>query len=118
MGRAVGALADSERLLGEVIGYDARYTHFHKGFFQTTIPNVAPQLDSIAILRLDGDWYASTKVCLEFLYDKVVAGGFVIVDDFGAYEGCRAAVIEFQKERRCHFYLHPVDGECRVASKS
>ena len=48
----------------------------------------------IAILRLDGDWYASTKICLDHLYERVVPGGFVIVDDYGTYEGCQKAVDE------------------------
>jgi hypothetical protein len=49
-----------------------------------------------AVLRLDGDMYESTIVALESLYPKVSPGGFVIVDDYGAVAGCRAAVDDFR----------------------
>ena len=62
---------------------------YHKGWFQETLPGVTKEIKQIAILRLDGDFYASTKVCLDFLYEKVVSGGFIIVDDYGTREGCR-----------------------------
>ena len=67
-------------------------TCFVKGWFQDTVPknNHGP----IAILRLDGDLYASTKICLEHLYKKVVPGGFIIIDDYGL-AGCKKAVDEF-----------------------
>ena len=73
----------------------------------------APAIGPIAILRLDGDWYASTKICLEHLYDQVVSGGFVIVDDYGTYEGCRKAVDEFLAARGLHVFLSHVDPDCR-----
>lgn len=66
----------------------------------------------IAILRLDGDWYASTQICLEHLYDLVVPSGFVIVDDYGTYDGCRKAVDEFIAARGLTIHLEPVDSEC------
>ena len=74
---------------------------FHVGWFQDTLPVAA--IDRIAVLRLDGDWYESTKVCLDHLYDKVSVGGYVIFDDYGDFEGCKRAVDEFLGSR----YLHP-----------
>lgn len=65
---------------------------FIKGWFQHTLPQ--SDVQDIAILRLDGDLYESTKVCLESLYGKVVKGGYVIVDDY-ALTGCKKAVHEF-----------------------
>lgn len=67
-------------------------TCFIKGWFQDTVPknNHGP----IAVLRLDGDLYSSTKICLDYLYKKVVPGGFVIIDDY-ALLGCKTAVDEF-----------------------
>lgn len=50
----------------------------------------------IAYLRLDGDLYSSTMEALEALYHKVSPGGFVYVDDYGSYNGCRAAVDRFR----------------------
>lgn len=70
---------------------------FHVGWFQSTVPLAADgelKLRGIAVLRLDGDLYESTKVCLEHLYPLVRSGGFVIIDDY-ALHGCKAAVDEY-----------------------
>ncbi|MBI2789637.1 MAG: class I SAM-dependent methyltransferase [Elusimicrobia bacterium] len=106
-----GTLAGNKDLLEKTVGYPAERIHYHVGWFQDTLPKAG--IPEIAILRLDGDWYASTKVCLEHLYDKVVPGGFVIIDDYGAYEGCRKAVDEFRKNKGITAYLHHIDGESR-----
>ena len=82
-------------LLTEDIGYPADRLHFHVGYFEEVVPAAAPTLGKIAVPRLDGDWYSSTKVCLEHLVERVVPGGLIIVDDYGAYDGCRRAVREF-----------------------
>src|SRR5262249_7246717 len=66
---------------------------FLKGWFKDTLPS-AP-IGKLALLRLDGDMYESTMDALVALYDKVVPGGAVIVDDYGAVEGCRRAVSDF-----------------------
>lgn len=104
-----GTLEGNKQLLETVVGYDPRFVHYHVGWFQDTLPKDADQLGEIAILRLDGDWYASTKICLDYLYDKVVSGGFVIIDDYGAYEGCKKAVDEFRRGRGISAYLHHID---------
>lgn len=67
------------------------------GWFQDTLP--LNDIDKIAVLRLDGDLYESTKVCLEHLYSKVQKGGLVIIDDY-ELEGCKLAVHEFIKGKR------------------
>lgn len=51
--------------------------------------------DRIAVLRLDTDWYASTKRELEILYPRLVPGGVLIIDDYGHFEGARQAVDEY-----------------------
>jgi hypothetical protein len=107
-----GSLEEVRRLIEGTIGYDPAYLHYHQGFFQETVPAVAPAIGDIAILRLDGDWYASTKVCLDHLFAKVVAGGFVIIDDYGAYDGCRKATDAFLERNRVTAYLHHVDSSC------
>lgn len=65
---------------------------YHVGWFQHTLPesNVGP----IALLRLDGDLYESTKVCLEHLYPLLSKGGYIIIDDWNL-AGCREAVYEY-----------------------
>jgi O-methyltransferase len=70
---------------------------FLKGWFSETLP-IAP-IKELALLRLDGDLYESTRDALIHLYDKVSPGGSVIIDDYNSWEGCRLAVDEFRKNR-------------------
>jgi O-methyltransferase len=67
---------------------------FLVGWFKDTLP-VAP-IERLAVMRLDGDMYESTMDALEALYPKLSPGGYVIIDDFGALENCRAAVADFR----------------------
>lgn len=68
---------------------------YHKGWFHETVPYAVEQkwLQKIALLRLDGDLYSSTKPCMDHLYPLVQRGGWVIVDDWNL-TGCRQAVNE------------------------
>lgn len=86
-------------LLFKRLGLAENRIHIHKGWFQDTLPTAKTSIQDIAILRLDGDWYDSTKVCLDELYDQVVAGGAIVVDDYGHYEGCQRAIDEFRTAR-------------------
>lgn len=108
----------NRKLLEEIIGYDSDFIKYHKGWFQDTVPRDAKEVGDIAILRLDGDWYASTKVCLDHLYDQVVNGGFVIIDDYGYYEGCKAAVDEFIALRDLKAFLNHIDDTGRYWIKA
>jgi hypothetical protein len=108
-----GTIEICKELLIDQINYPEEKIHFHKGWFQDTLPVDSAKINEIAILRLDGDWYASTKVCLDFLYEKVVPGGFVIIDDYGHYEGCAKAVNEFLEKHQLKVYLNQVDYTCR-----
>ncbi|HZZ88745.1 MAG TPA: TylF/MycF/NovP-related O-methyltransferase [Caulobacteraceae bacterium] len=74
-------------------GYPAERVRFVQGKVEDTIPEHAP--DRIALLRLDTDWYESTRHELEHLYPRLVPGGVLIIDDYGAWEGARRAVDEF-----------------------
>jgi O-methyltransferase len=71
---------------------------FLKGWFKDTLPT-AP-INQLAVLRLDGDMYESTMDALNSLFHKVSPGGFVIVDDYSAWPGCRAAVDEFRRKNQ------------------
>jgi O-methyltransferase len=106
-----GTVDDNRTLLEQTVGYDPAFVHFHKGWFQETLPADAESVGPIAILRIDADWYASTKVCLEFLFPRVMSGGFVIVDDYGTYEGCRKAVDEFLEAQDRPLSLNRVNDE-------
>jgi len=71
-----------------------------KGFFQETL-QIQENIDNIgeiAVLRLDGDWYDSTKICLDKLYNKVIDGGIIIIDDYGHWIGAKKATDEFREK--------------------
>lgn len=96
----------SGRILGqEALVYEALQrvqadrdsVHVIKGWFDQTL--VATDTGPIALLHLDGDWYESIRVTLESLYDRVVENGFLIVDDYGLWPGCKQAVDEFFSQR-------------------
>lgn len=113
-----GTLSENKKLLEQVIGYPVDHLHYHIGWFQDTVPVDAGNISKIAILRLDGDWYQSTKVCLDHLYDKVVKSGIVIIDDYGYNIGCKEAVDEFFSERKIAPILNYINSTCRYFIKS
>jgi hypothetical protein len=65
----------------------------YKGLFSETVAK-APT-GSIALLRIDGDWYDSTMTCLEALFPRVSPSGLVIIDDYGTWDGCTRAVHDY-----------------------
>jgi len=71
--------------------------------------------EKISILRLDTDWYESTKIELEVLYPRLSKGGFLIIDDYGEFSGCRKAVDDFFKNKK--HYLNYIDSSSRVLIK-
>ncbi|MFM7447889.1 MAG: TylF/MycF/NovP-related O-methyltransferase, partial [Leptolyngbyaceae cyanobacterium] len=81
--------------------------HLIKGWFQDTVPVYRDKVGPIAILRLDGDWYESTKIPLDNFYDLIVPGGAVIVDDYATCFGSRRAVDEFRLNRDIKSPLNP-----------
>ncbi len=96
--RAYGLLDDQVRFL--------------KGWFKDTLPT-AP-IDSLAVMRLDGDYYESTRDGLLNLYDKLSVGGYVIIDDYGEdhWTYCRRAVDEFRSLRNIDDPMIRVDSKC------
>ncbi len=82
---------------------------FLQGWFKDTLPT-AP-IDSLALLRLDGDMYQSTMEALENLYPKLITGGFVIVDDYAAVP-CKQAVHDYREKFRITDEIIPVDNWC------
>jgi O-methyltransferase len=80
---------------------------FLEGWFSDTLPD-AP-IDSISVLRLDGDLYESTIDALTALEPKVNRGGYVIVDDYGGWEPCRKAVDDYRADRGIDDEIHEVD---------
>jgi O-methyltransferase len=113
-----GTLEENRSLLEEVIKYDKKKIFYHKGWFQDIVPVAKNEINKIAILRLDGDYYASTKVCLDNLYEKVVPSGLIIIDDYGTYEGCKKAVDEFREKNNIKSFLHYSNSDCRYWFKN
>lgn len=81
-----------------------------KGYFEEVLPVRRDWFGMIALLHMDGDWYSSTKAILDNLYDRVVDGGLIQIDDYGYWEGCRKAVHEFEAAHRLRFDLRMIDG--------
>ncbi|MEH2331847.1 CmcI family methyltransferase [Nostoc sp.] len=80
-----------------------------KGYFEDTLPQMRDAVGMIAFLHMDGDWYKSTKTIINNFYDRISNNGFVQVDDYGFWEGCREALHEFEAERQLKFELHQID---------
>jgi O-methyltransferase len=96
-------------------GYPGERVHFIRGAVEETIPAAAP--DQLALLRLDTDWYESTRHELLHLYPRLVDGGVLIVDDYGHWEGARRAVDEYFAEHAQPLLLSRIDYAARIAVK-
>jgi O-methyltransferase len=108
----VASIKDVTRIFSE-LGIDRKTVIIRKGWFQYTLPQAKKEIGQISVLRLDGDWYESTKICLENLYDKVISKGFIIIDDFWSWEGCKKAVCEFIEKRQLKIKFRKIDN-CAV----
>jgi O-methyltransferase len=82
----------------EKIGYPSEKVKIVPGWFDETL--VRQPIGDIAILHIDADWYESVKIVLDTLYDRVVPGGFVVLDDYGLWPGCRRAVLDYFSEKK------------------
>jgi len=96
-------------------GYQAQLVRYIVGPVEETIPAQMP--NQIALLRLDTDWYESTKHELEHLFPRLVQGGVLIIDDYGTWGGCRRAVDEYVASHHVRLFLHRSDPSGRIAVK-
>ncbi len=94
LGRAACSSVDEVKSNLKKWGYSLKNMLFVKGWFKNTLPEAHAKIDAIFLLRLDGDLYESTKVCLEYLCPKLSEGGIVIIDDY-ALPGCKKACDEY-----------------------
>jgi len=97
-------------------GYPADRISFVPGRVEETLPAAAPE--SLALLRLDTDWYASTRHELEHLFPRLVPGGVLIIDDYGHWDGARRAVDEYLAHSGTRLLLARIDDTGRIAVKS
>lgn len=88
-----------------------------KGFFEKTLPGFT--CPPLAVLRLDGDWYESTMTCLDNLWDRVMPGGLILIDDYYAWEGCAKAVHDFLSKRKARerIYQGPIGRVAFIVKK-
>jgi O-methyltransferase len=96
-------------------GYPRDKIHLIKGKVENTIPQSAPR--SIALLRLDTDWYQSTLHELTHLYSRLVQQGVLIIDDYGWWQGARQAVDEFFERAAFKPMLGRIDNTARAVIK-
>ena len=89
--------------------------HFVVGKVEDTIPDQAPK--QISLLRLDTDWYESTKHELTHLYPRLVSGGIILIDDYGYWKGVGKAVDEYFAEIPDPILFHAIDYTGRIAVK-
>ncbi len=97
-------------------GYPKEKIHFVRGPVEQTIPSSAP--NSIALLRLDTDWYDSTKHELVHLFPRLSKSGVLIIDDYGHWQGARRACEEYFAQNRVPILLNRIDYTGRIAIKS
>lgn len=97
-------------------GFKSDNLHFIKGKVEDTIPGTIPE--KIALLRLDTDWYQSTKHELEYLYPLLEQRGVLIIDDFGHWEGCKKAVVEYFDAQKDGVLLGRIDRAGRIIIKA
>jgi hypothetical protein len=88
-------------------GYEQSKIHLVKGRVEETVPTAAPA--KIALLRLDTDWYESTRHELVHLFPRLARGGVLIIDDYGHWKGAREATDEYFAEQGMNIFLHRVD---------
>jgi O-methyltransferase len=93
-------------------GYPAEKIHFVKGKVEETIPNILP--GTLSLLRLDTDFYESTKHELEHLFPLLTPNGVLIIDDYGAWQGARKAVDDYFTAMENPVFLHRIDETGRM----
>lgn len=97
-------------------GFPRERSRFVQGKVEDTLPTTHPE--SIALLRLDTDWYESTRCELEFLFPLLSPGGVLIIDDYGHWQGCRQAVDDYFAATGQTIHLARMDYTGRIGIKT
>lgn len=97
------------------VGYPRDKMYFVQGKVEDTIPDTTPE--HISLLRLDTDWYESTRHELVHLFPRLSPGGVMIIDDYGHWKGARQAVDEYLAESKARMLLNRIDYTGRIAVK-
>ncbi|MCX7018839.1 MAG: class I SAM-dependent methyltransferase [Candidatus Sumerlaeota bacterium] len=99
-------------------GYPRDRIYFIKGKVEDTLSDGEHAPAMIALLRLDTDWYESTRHELVHLFPRLQPGGVMIIDDYGCWQGCKQAVDEYIEENNIRMYLARIDESCRIGIKT
>jgi hypothetical protein len=110
------ASLDTVKATMNLSGYDVARIHFVVGKVEQTIPAAAPP--AIALLRLDTDWYESTRHELEHLFPRLARGGVLIIDDYGWWAGARRAVDEYFAAHESPILLNIIDDTGRIGVRA
>jgi O-methyltransferase len=97
-------------------GYPNGLVHLIPGPVEETLATATPE--RIALLRLDTDWYESTRQEMNVLFPRLARGGVLIIDDYGHWQGARRAVDEYVNTHQLKLLLHPIDYTGRIAVKA
>jgi O-methyltransferase len=98
------------------IGYDKEKITYIKGKVEDTVPHEGMS-NKIALLRLDTDWYNSTKHELEYFFPLLVKNGILIIDDYGYWQGAKKAVDEYFGKHNIFPLLNRLDETGRIYIK-
>jgi len=112
----VKASLDEVKNLSKQYFNDLNIIKLIKGKVETTLLDKNNLPNKIALLRLDTDFYESTKVELKTLYPLLVEKGVLIIDDYGDFPGCRKAVDEFFDNK--NILITSIDKSCRIIIKN
>jgi O-methyltransferase len=113
--KCAGAPLEQVKKVLYATGYPREKLHFVAGKVEETLPAGAPQ--AISLLRLDTDWYASTKHELVHLFPRLTRGGVIIIDDYGHWRGSQQACDEYFAENSIPILLNRIDYTGRMALK-
>jgi len=105
-GQCRGTLGDVQSLFSD-LRVSTQRVKFIQGLFQDTLPNT--NIGPIAVAHLDGDWYESTRTCLATVWPQISVGGVLQLDDYGTWQGCRAATDEYFATRQDATTMETVD---------
>jgi len=112
----IAGLEDVKRNMAST-GYPSDRIHYVQGPVEQTVGEAVPP-GPIALLRLDTDWYASTRHEMEHLFPRLLPGGVLIIDDYGHWQGARKAVDEYFHHHGLHLLMHRLDYTGRMLIKA
>ena len=105
-GQFIGSEVNTRRLLKHIGLCDEAY-RIIVGWLEETLSRQAPTC--IALLHVDCDFYSPITATLETLFDRVESGGFIVLNDYGSFDGCRRATDEFLARRGIDLRLTQID---------